>query len=521
MLQFPRWKIIYVCLVIALGVWLALPNLLSKDMRESLSAIVPSNTLNLGLDLQGGSYLLLEVDVNTYVKEQTDALVDDARARLRKEKVRYRGLGLRDGVVRFQLTGDVSEDQLREMFSDIRRDVDISYNAGAVEIAYNDDMRETMQRNVLEQSIEIVRRRVDETGTREPIIQRQGDDRILLQVPGLQDPEQLKRLLGKTAKMTFHLMDETNPFPGGPVRAKPGYRLVTQEEDNNTVARYLVKKRIALSGDLLVNATVQQDEYGRPAVGFKFNRQGARKFGDITKKNVGKPFAIILDGRVLTAPRIQVPILGGSGIITGSFNPQEATDMALLLRAGALPAPLNILEERSVGPSLGQDSIDAGKSAALIGIALVILLMAMWYKSFGLIADLALIVNMVLVIAVLTLFQATLTLPGIAGLVLTMGMAVDANVLIFERIREEVRVGKSPFAAIDHGFAQAFKTIIDSNFTTLIATFMLFVFGSGPVKGFAVTLSVGILCSMFSAIMFTRMVIVLWARKKRPTALPI
>lgn len=516
MLEFPRWKILLVVCVCLWGILQALPNLLPEETRTELS-FLPQDTMNLGLDLRGGSYLLLQVDMDIYLHEQLEQLLDDVRRRMREKRLGYRGLAVKDGVVIFTLRNRDDDELLSDALSDLFRDVetDIASN-GNVTLRYREKYIEQMKKMVIEQSIEIVRRRVDETGTREPIIQRQGDERILLQVPGLQDPEQLKRLLGKTAKMTFHLMSKTNPYPQKMVHPPSGEQIVPGKEGQ----LYMIKRKVELSGDLLVDARASFQQ-GEPIVNFRFNTQGGKRFGQITRENVNKPFAIVLDGVVLTAPRINEPILGGAGMISGSFTVQSANDLALLLRAGALPAPLHILEERTVGPSLGQDSINAGKAAALVGIILVIAMIILFYGLFGLFSTLALAMNMVLIVAVLSLFQATLTLPGIAGMVLTMGMAVDANVLIFERIREEVRVGKTPFAAIDHGFRQAFKTILDSNITTLIATLLLFIYGSGPVKGFAVTLSAGILCSMFSAILLTRLMIILWLKRTRPKTIPL
>jgi preprotein translocase subunit SecD len=371
------------------------------------------------------------------------------------------------------------------------------------------------RQSVVEQSIEIIRRRIDETGTREPTIQRQGEDRILVQLPGVKDPERIKKLLGKTAKLTFHLVDPTTPladaFQG---RVPPGSVLLPAAEGEG-ISHYVVRKRVRVSGERLIDAQPTFDQ-GRPVVSFRFDTLGGKKFGDTTRDNVGKQLAIILDGAVISAPSIREPILGGSGIITGRFTVKEVQDLALLLRAGALPAPLTILEERTVGPSLGADSI-----ASLLGLVLVVAAMALVYTVFGIMADIALFINLVLIAGVLSLFQATLTLPGIAGIVLTIGMAVDANVLIFERIREEVRAGRTPISAIEAGYRRALTTIIDSNVTTLIAALLLLIFGSGPVKGFGVTLSIGIATSMFTAIMVTRYMVVTWLRQRRPSALPI
>jgi preprotein translocase subunit SecD len=523
MLHFPVWKQWMVLTVCLLAVYLALPNFIPA-MQEAETKFVPSNTLNLGLDLQGGSHLLLEVDSNQYMREQIEALLDDVRSTLVKEKIGYRRLRVEEGEVRFEL-----RDLYRvEVASDVLQALDPRF-----EVEWLDDqfsMRFTPQSKIetltqlIEQSIEIVRRRVDETGTREPAIQRQGDQRILLQVPGLQDPERLKELLGKTARLTFHMVDESvRPTSALAKNIPAGSRVLAYEEtiDGGDQRQFIaVKRRAMLSGDMLVSAHATF-EGGSPVVAFRFNSQGAKKFGGITQKSVDKRFAIVLDNKVISAPVIREPILSGSGIISGSFTVESARDLALLLRAGALPAPLEVVEERTIGPTLGADSIAAGKKASLLGLALVVLFMFLTYGLFGMFSNAALLMNMVLILAGLSLFQATLTLPGIAGIVLTMGMAVDANVLIFERINEEIRLGKTVMAAVDHGFQRAFKTILDSNLTTLIAAFLLYYFGSGAIKGFAVTLSIGILASMFSAILLTRMMVVYYIKRKRPTSLSI
>lgn len=520
MLHFPRWKIVTIVLICLWAFWSTLPNFLPSSVRASLGSMLPSHNVSLGLDLQGGSYLLLHVDIDTYVAEQLQSLVDDIRVKLREKQIGYKELGYQKTAVMFSLRDISSEAEVREILSEYRQTMELDVaNDGRISLTYLPEYLEEVRRYVVDQSIEIVRRRVDETGTREPIIQRQGDERILLQVPGLQDPERLKQLLGQTAKMTFHLMDEETPFPTRRVTPKPGTQLLEGDKEGQR-SFYLVKRKIELSGDLLVHAQASFDQ-ARAVVTFRFNNEGGRKFARITKQNVNKPFAIVLDGSVISAPVINEPILGGSGVISGNFTVQSANDLALLLRAGALPAPLTVLEERTVGPSLGADSIEAGKRASLLAILLVLVSMSVLYGRFGWFSTVALMCNIILIIAVLSLLQATLTLPGIAGIVLTMGMAVDANILIFERIREEVRAGKTPFAAIDHGFQQAFRTITDSNITTLIATLLLFIYGSGPVKGFAVTLSVGILTSMFSAILLTRMMVVLWLKRHKPKTLEI
>jgi preprotein translocase subunit SecD len=500
----------------------SLPNFYKVDSR-----FFPQSTFNLGLDLRGGSYLLLEVDTDSYMKEQLQNLRNEVRAAFRGkkangERIRYNGgIRTKDGAVHFQLTNAAQTEEVEKIVKKLSQDYTVEADeTGHFVVGFSEDYVEVSKKNVLEQSIEIVRRRVDETGTREPDIQRQGDDRILLQVPGLKDPEQLKRLLGKTAKLTFHLVDPNFPFPDT-TRAHVPPSSARLKSDDDANVHYTIQKRVMVSGDELVDARPAYNNMGQPVVNIRFNSIGSKKFGDVTKKNLNKPFAIVLDNKVITAPVIRGVILGGTAEISGSFTTESANDLAILLRAGSLPAPINVIEERTVGPSLGADSIAAGKKAMLIAIVLVVIFMGLSYGLFGIFSNVALLTNIVLITAVLSLFGATLTLPGIAGIVLTMGMAVDANVLIFERIREETRLGKTPYASVDNGFKQAFKTILDANITTLIAAILLYNFGSGPIKGFAVTLSVGILTSMFSAILLTRMLVVTWLKSKRPNTLPI
>jgi protein-export membrane protein SecD len=384
---------------------------------------------------------------------------------------------------------------------------------------------ETRRAQAVEQSIEIIRRRIDETGTKEPTIQRQGQDRILVELPGVDNPTRIKELLGRTAKLTFQLVDgSVTVDEARRGRLPPGDEILAAEEGRGNrssgATAYVVKKRVMVGGDTLTDAqaTFQQNE---PVVSFKFDAAGARRFGDATRENVGKPFAIVLDNKVISAPVIREPILGGSGIISGSFTVQSASDLALLLRAGALPAPITILEERTVGAELGADSIHAGAVASIVGVILVVIFMVLFYGLFGVFADIALIFNLLLMLGALSLLGATLTLPGIAGIALTMGMAVDANVLIYERIREEVRGGRSVLSSLEAGFTRAFGTILDSHVTTLVAGILLYWLGSGPVKGFAVTLSIGVLTSLFSAILVTRLQIVTWVRRLKPKAIPL
>jgi preprotein translocase subunit SecD len=496
---------------------------------ERMPDWLPHEQINLGLDLQGGSHLLLEVDLAAVVEERLNSLVDDVRGTLRSERIGYRGLGVRGGAATFTLTDGATTEQalavLRELDPGgispelIFRDA----GGGRIEIGLSEDAARELRDSAVRQSLEIVRRRIDEVGTREPTIQRQGEDRILVQVPGEKNPDAIKRLLGQTAKLTFHLVDLETPVEQAlSGNLPPGSELMPSDESdgNGRAAQYVVRKRVEVSGESLVDAqpTYYQNQ---PVVSFRFDSVGARKFGNVTRDHVNELLAIVLDGRVISAPRVDEPILGGSGIIRGSFTAQAANELAILLRAGALPAPLDIIEERTVGPDLGADSIEAGKWAGVIGLILVMVLMALYYGLFGLFADLALLMNLVLIMAALSVLQATLTLPGIAGIVLTVGMAVDANVLIFERIREEARVGRSPMSAIDAGYREAMRTIIDANLTTLIAAVLLYVFGSGPVRGFAVTLGIGIVTSMFTAITFTRLLMATWLRRTRPAMLPV
>lgn len=526
MVYFARWKIILILALCALGLVFAAPNVLPSKEAASLPDWLPKQQISLGLDLQGGSHLLLEVEVSAVLRERLEAIVDSARSALRKARIRYQGLGLAGESIAVTIKDPARLEEARKLIKALEGGTTITEDGARITVSFSETEMKAIFKNAVDQSIEIVRRRIDETGVREPTIQRQGDDRILVQLPGLDDPERVKRLLGKTAKMSFHLLDNKVPVKEAMSgRVPPGARLLPSADERDAQGRprmYLVKRRVAVGGDTLIDSQPTFDQRsGEAVVTFRFDSQGARKFGDVTKVNVGKPFAIVLDGKVISAPVIREPILGGSGQISGNFSTEEAQDLALVLRAGALPAPLTILEERSVGPGLGADSIAAGKIASIIGLVLVICFMAAVYGRFGLMADVALVTNIVLIGAVLSLLQATLTLPGIAGIVLTVGMAVDANVLIFERIREEVRLGRTPISAVDAGYSRAIRTIIDANVTTLIAAVLLYQFGSGPIRGFSVTLAIGIITSMFTAIWLTRLMVVVWLRKTKPAKLPI
>jgi len=527
MINFAKWKVVLVLALCGFAVFFSLPNLMTQKDAALLPTWLPHKQVSLGLDLQGGSHLLMEVDVEAVVTERLESLVDSARVVLRGARIRYTGLGVQGHSIGVFIKDPARTEEARVSLRDLDSDTVAEVGEGGrITLTLTEKAIRDRRISAVEQSIEIVRRRIDETGVREPTIQRQGEDRILVQLPGIDDPERVKRLLGKTAKMTFHLVDLRTPISEALAgRVPPGSRLLPHASDigpDGGPRMVLIRKKVSVPGDTLIDAQPTIDQRsGQPVVSFRFNPVGAKKFGDVTKKNVKKPFAIVLDGMIVSDPVIQEPILGGSGQISGRFSTREVQDLALLLRAGALPAPLTILEERSVGPGLGADSVAAGKVASVVGLVAVVVFMVVTYGLFGLMANVALLLNIVFIMAALSVLQATLTLPGIAGVVLTIGMAVDANVLVFERIREEVRIGRSPFSAIDAGYSRAMTTIIDANVTTLIAAVLLYTFGSGPVRGFAVTLSIGIATSMFTAIMVTRLMVVTWLRRRNPQVLPI
>ncbi len=520
MLQFERWKVILVLFLTVMGVLYAAPNVASPKtqawLAKNVPSWLPSSTINLGLGLQGGSYLLLQADIDSVVKDRVSSMEDTARRELIKQHIGYVHLTSTKNGISFQLRHPaLDRDAANKIANNLEDKTDVNVSdAGLVTVTLGQQAIKSINKQVLSKSIAIVRRRIDETGTKEPVIEQQGENRIVVELPGVANPDHIKKLLGKTAKMSFHLVDmnatDGRPMPGDirlPMQDTPGQFIV-------------IKEHAVLRGDMLVDSQPTFEE-GSPVVSFRFNSIGAERFCDVTRNNIGKPFAIVLDNKVISAPRINGEICAGSGVITGGFTVKGAQDLALLLRSGALPAPLHVMEERSVGPSLGSDSVAAGKMAAGVAMVAILFLMAASYGLFGIFADIALVLNMIFIFALLSMLQATLTLPGIAGIILTIGIAVDANVLVYERIREELRAGRSVLAAVDAGYVHAKATIIDSNITTLTVAVILFSFGTGPVKGFAVSMSIGILTSLFAALQLTRLMVITWLRKTRPTKLEI
>ncbi len=550
MLHTPLWKRILIWAVVVWGLVFAAPNLFYSRVEQHNDAAIaiekaggvataeqsaalaeypnalPSGLVNLGLDLRGGAHLLAEVKVADVYKARMDSLwpeVRDALRNLRDQVGNVRRQPSVDGVLRIAVTNpaglDAAVNAVKGLASNVvtltgigQKDIEVTVDNGEIVVQLSEAERAATDDRTIQQSLEIIRRRVDAVGTREPTIQRQGEDRILIQVPGIGSAAELKTIIGTTAKLTF------NPVVGRTTDAgaQPGPRNLLLPSMDEKDTYYIVEETPVVGGEELTDAQPAFDQNNTPAVSFRFNPSGARAFGDYTANNIGKPFAIVLDGQVISAPVIQSHIAGGSGIITGNFSVEESTNLAVLLRAGALPAELTFLEERTVGPELGQDSIDAGRVAALVAMVAVVVFMIASYGTFGVFATLALAVNIALIFAALSVVGGTLTLPGIGGIVLTIGMAVDANVLVFERIREELRGLKNPARAVEIGYERALSAIIDANITTLISAIVLFAVGVGPVRGFAITLGIGILTSVFTAIYVTRGIIEIWFALRRP-----
>ena len=496
MLNFSKINIIFIYLIFFSVSIFSVLNFQNSD------DLFIKKKVNLGLDLQGGSYLLLEINSDSLVKEKIQSKVIPLKKLLNENNISYSNFKIKDKSVSFKVSDTKKfdlffyakkENQVNPYIDNYRSfELDYKKKGDNVEILFSKFGLLTINNSALKQSIEIVRRRIDDVGTKEPTILQRGEKRILVELPGLKDPERIKNLLGKTAKLNFRLVNDSSDFG-------------TDELISETGENLKVSKRIVMSGENLIDAQPSiQNQNNEPTVSFTLDRLGAQKFGRTTTDNVGKRLAIVLDGKIISAPSINEPITSGKGIISGNFTFQDATDLSLLLRSGALPTPLNVVEERTVGPDLGEDSIRSGVTSLIVGFILVIIFMFYKYKIFGLIANTALVANLLMLIGILTILEATLTLPGIAGIILTVGMAVDANVLIFERIKEELKTEKSTIHAFDAGYSKAKITVLGANITTLIAAIILFAFGSGPVKGFAITLGIGIITTLFSAYFLAR-----------------
>ncbi len=542
MLYFAPWKTTVVTLVILIGLLFTLPNFVPESVRlddngepKGVFTVLPHQTINLGLDLRGGSHLVFQVDMDEVRQERLENLQDDARSALRENPpILISGSpAVLEGQVIVRLSRPEDMDQAMERLEELNEPITtatgqqgmnqtLSITQGdddrTIRLGITDAALDSIRQRTVTQSIEVIRRRVDATGTTEPNIARQGDDRVLVQVPGENNPQRIIDLVGTTARLTFHMVEEgVSVNPDGTGRTPPGVMILPSERSGEP---YLaVQRRPLVTGEQLVNAGQAFDQNGQPAVNFRFNTTGARAFADATTQNRGRRFAIVLDDTIISAPVIRNPITGGSGIIEGGFTIETATDLSNMLNAGALPARLTPVEQRTVTASLGADSVARGETAVLIGFGLVIVFMALAYGFFGIVSTLALLANILLLLGALSGLQATLTLPGIAGIVLTIGMAVDANVLIFERVREEYRLGRTVTTAFEAGYSRALSAILDANITTLIAASVLYMLGAGPVRGFAVTLGLGIMTSVFTAFVFSRLLISIWLRTGRPKKL--
>ncbi len=553
MLQITFWQRVTIFGLVALGLIFALPNAFYNrvevhndallaveagqspdELTEQLSGwpgFLPSGLVNLGLDLRGGAHLLAEVQLEQVYISRMDSLwpsVRDALRDVRDSAGTVRRVDAPDGELRVRISQPAGMDQalvaVRALSQPLttltgvgQSTLDVTSTDDIITIQLSEAEQLATNDRTMAQSLEIIRRRVDEAGTREPTIQRQGDDRILIQVPGIGSATELKELIGTTAQLSFNAVVGRTSDADDP----PGARNFVAPSVDEDGVYYILQKTPVVTGEELTDAQPAFDRNGRPAVSFRFNPTGARQFGDYTAENIGSPFAIVLDSEVISAPVIQAHIPGGSGIITGSFSVEESTHLAVLLRAGALPAEVTYLEERTIGPELGQDSIDAGSIAATVAFIAVLVFMVLSYGTFGIFANIALIINVGLIFGLLSMIGATLTLPGIAGIVLTIGMAVDANVLVFERIREELKTAKGPSRAIQLGYEKALSAIIDANITTFLTALILYVMGSGPVRGFAITLGLGIVTSVFTAIYVTRLLIVIWFDRRRPKTIEV
>lgn len=506
-------NIITFLLITSIATIYALPNFAKNNFKY-----LPRGNINLGLDLKGGSHLLLNIDFNKYIDDVYQSLSDRVRKYLRSNKIHYKDLEISKNNIQFKLLSSIDSIKIPKLVKNLDSSLVYSIKNSIVTLSYNEYMITQLKDKVLNQSIEIIRMRIDSLGTKEPNIQRQGAQYILVQIPGNLNPVELKRILGKTAKLSIHLVDKG--YNSKKDDTKHHYMSTNSHmvQSEATGEVLIVKKHIIISGDQLNNAQVHFQD-GKPVVHFSMNHYGAQKFAHFTASNQGKRIAIILDNKILSAPIINQPIIGGEGIISGNFTIEQATDLALMLRTGALPASLEVIEERVIGPNLGADSIKDGKIAALVGFILVVIFMLLFYGTLGLFASITLAISLLYITALLSLFHATLTLPGIAGIILTIGMAVDSNVLIYERIREESLKGYSNIHAAKIGFESAIVTITDSNVTTLIVAFLLYIFGIGAIKGFAITLAIGIIVSMYTALVVTKIMVYIWITYYNPKSL--
>lgn len=520
MFNYPRWKVILISVVACVGIFFCVPNMLPKEKQANLPHWWMPMTL--GLDLQGGSQLLLQVDLDQVLREQMVANKDAARDILRKNNILFTGLKEENNTLKLKIT---KFDQVSKAVNLLRNQIDKG-NIDVVELNGNLTVSITeqailkMKTQAVSQSIEIVRRRIDQLGTKEPSIMRQGNDRIQVQLPGVENPNEVKKLLGKTAKMTFHFVDDRVSIADAQRGKLPLDAKVVPGAEDASQGSYIIERKSIVGGEHLTDARADFQD-AEAVVAFRFNSFGAKKFAQATRDNVGRRLAIVLDGKVLTAPEVKSAITGGSGVITGSFTIESANELALMLRAGALPAPLEVVEERIVGPGLGTDSIDAGKKSCVIGLVLVLVFVLATYGLFGLFADIALLLNLCLLCGVMSMLGATLTLPGIAGIALTLGMAVDANVLIYERMREEQASGRSILDTIEAGFSNASSAIFDSNLTSLFAGAILIWLGNGPVRGFGVTTCLGLITSVFTAVYVTKVLILAWVKIYKPSKLNV
>ncbi len=531
MLQVARWRIILVAVVTVMGIAFAFPNFVPQSVRDSLPGFMPRQAVNLGLDLRGGSQLLLEVDVATLQRQQLENIADQMASALRdaSPRIPYTGRGVVGDGARVRLIDAANLQRAREALRPLAQnptggDAILTFTEGAdglIEARMTPAHVRELSRQAAQQSIEVIRRRIDPTGTSEVVIARQGDQRIIVQAPGVADPEELKERIGQTALMTFHLVREVSPEEAAAGRLPPGTMYAESYPEIGTGPE-VVERRPRLSGENLVRANPSTDpQTAEFVLSFQLDSRGSTIFCRITRDYVNQRFAILLDGQVLTAPRINEPICGGTGQISGNFTPESANNLAIMLRAGALPAPLSVIDERTVDASLGQDAITSGATASALAGAVTFVFMVLAYGLFGIFACIALIINFILILAAMSMIGAALTLPGIAGLILTIAMAVDANVLIYERMREEAAAGRGPALAIDAGFNRAMVTIVDANLTTILAALILFQFGAGPVQGFAWTLSIGVVTSVFTAVLVTQILIAWWFKATRPKTMPI